>query len=197
MAKPTGFINIDFAPSLKTVQQDMLRVKAQLDDKAEVMIAAMVVAKREIAENFDEEHDSAGKPWAPWKTTPAKRNTQSYAQRAENYPNIGILQRNGNLRKAAVSDSAFALSGNTLSYGDNLPQWAGVHLHGGKKSYDGYKIPQRSWLPFSAAGVAAVQNIFEAWALGAISIQNRTSVKGRSYTQVQYRTPGGRFGSAV
>jgi phage gpG-like protein len=195
VAKKHGFINVDFDPDLRTVEQDFRRVSAKLEDKHTVMLASMVVAQQEIEEMFEHERDAFGDPWAPWKETKPPSGGQSYATRARNYPNIGILVQDGDLHREATKTDQFVISDNHLSYGHDLPEWAGVHLHGGVKIQpDGYVIPQRSFYPFSAVGVQKVHMLFDEWAENAIEITERTSKRGRHYVQVQTRTPGGQFG---
>lgn len=199
MAKSQRFLNVDFKPNLRTVEQDFLRVAEGLKDKRSVMLAAEVIARRDIDDMFDGEQDAYGNDWQEWKQTPppSKKN-MSYARRAKKYPNIGILQRTGELRRQAIKSTQFTITGNTLTYGGDLPTWAGVHLHGGKKVYaDGYRIPKRSFLPFSPQGVRAVRNVFDAWATDRVIIIERVSSRGRAYLQVQSRAAKGRFGSGL
>jgi phage gpG-like protein len=198
MAKAQRFINVDFKPNLRTVEQDFVRLSERLEDKHEVMLASMAVARHDIGEMFDGEHDAMGKAWEPWKSeSPPSGSNKPYADRAEEFPNIGILQRNGDLREQAMQSSQFAIEGNHLTYGSDLPEWAGVHLHGGLQVFeDGYRIPQRSFYPYSPEGVAKVHAVFDAWAAHTIEIMERTSKRGKTYVQIQTRTPTGQFGSS-
>lgn len=191
------FLNVHFKPTLREVQQDFNRLKGDLSHTRAVMGVAMGIAEDEIDEMFDGKHDAFGKPWKPWKGVKPPSGGSSYAQRAKALPNVnGILERKRpGLRNAATSSSAFVISDNHLTYGGNLPEWAGVHLHGGKKTFNGgYKIPQRSFYPYSKAGVAKVAAVFDVWAEEAILVLTKQSAKGRTFTQVQTRTPSGRFG---
>jgi phage gpG-like protein len=192
------FLNVHFKPSLREVQQDFHRLKGDLSHTRAVMGVAMGIAEDEIEEMFDEKRDAVGKPWAPWKETYPPSGATPYGQRARALPNVnGILERTRpGLRDAATSSSAFVITDNRLTYGSDLPEWAGVHLHGGKKVFNGgYKIPQRSFYPYSAAGVARVKSVFDAWADESIAVLTKTSSRGRTFTQVQTRTPGGQFGT--
>lgn len=184
------FINVHFEPTLRKVQQDFVRLEKGLENKREVFAAALAVAQHDINEMFDEERDATGQSWAPWE--------EPYATRAENLPNIGILNRRGRpdgLRALATNSNAFAIAGDRLTYGAGLPSWAGVHLHGGQKVFStGYRIPKRSFYPYSKEGVAAVERVFSMWAEGEVAILTRKSSRGRVFTQVQTRTPSGQFG---
>jgi phage gpG-like protein len=197
MAKKHGFINVDFDPDLRTVEQDFRRVSRNLEHKEQVMIASMAVAQADIEEMFEGEHDAFGDDWQYWKQTKPPSGGQSYASRAENYPNIGILVQDGDLHREATSRSQFVISDSHLSYGHDLPEWAGVHLHGGVKIQpDGYVIPQRSFYPYSPEGVQKVHMLFDEWAENAIEIKERTSKRGKRYVQIQTRTPGGQYGAS-
>lgn len=189
-----GFLHIDFDPELRKVRQDLARFEASLANKREVMLASMAVAQHEVRDNFDGEHDSGGDSWQPWKATPPAKGGDSYKKRAERFPNIGILQRTGDLARRAADSSAFRLVGDRLTYGHNLPRWAGVHLHG--YNFGSYTLPQRSWYPFSVSGVAKVVSIFDEWMLGNLAVVSRKSSTGKSYVQVQTRTSSGRFGAS-
>ena len=194
MAKKHGFINVDFDPNLKTVEQDFVRLGKRFEDKRTVMLAAMVVARHDIDEMFEGEHDAFGDPWAPWKDTKPPSGNQSYATRAQNYPNIGILRRKDDLHQQAIKEEQFHIDNDFLTYGDDLPEWAGVHLHGGQKVQpDGYVIPQRSFYPYSPEGVQKVHMLFDDWAERNIAIMQRTTTTGRTVTMIRGRGAGGRF----
>jgi len=148
---------------------------------------------------FDEMHDAFGKQWQYWRQeTPPGSQNKPYAEIAEELPNVGILNRANDpdgLRAKATSASAFIIEGNHLAYGADLPEWAGVHLHGGLTiSEDGYRIPQRSFYPYSAEGVAKVTALFESWMDSNIRAMPRVSSLGKHYVQTRV---GGRFGPNV
>lgn len=202
MAKKARFLHIDFDPDLRVVQQDLARIASNFADKRELMGIVAAEAKHDVNEMFDNERDATGTKWPYWKETPLPRS-RSYAHRAEKRPNVAILNRDdkpGGLRDRATAWEAFVVTGNTVTYGHGLPDWAGVHLHGGlpkETKKDGmYAIPQRSFYPFSAAGVAKVNKIFAGWAAHNIAVIPRVSSRGRVWTQVQTRAAGGRFGSS-
>lgn len=190
----TRFINVDFKPDLKVVRQDMARIAASFEHKQELMGLIVAEAKHDVGEMFENQEDAFGAKWRYWKRTP--EGSRSYAYRAEKLPNIGILNRSDNpdgLKAKATAWEAFSIVGDKVTYGHNLPDWAGVHLHGGKKVQpDGYKIPRRSFYPFSKAAANRVGVLFAGWAEGNIAVIPRISSRGRVWTQVQTRVPTGR-----
>jgi hypothetical protein len=135
----------------------MEAVAVALEDRVPPLVAASQEVQADIRYRFDTETDPQGEKWEEW--------SENYRPIAEAYPNIGILQRTGDLADVASSSEATIISHDTVFYQTSaLPSYGLAHESG----LEG--LPQRSFLGLSDEASIKILGLFGEWFEGAISL---------------------------
>lgn len=199
-----------WAPDPAVFAKALDEVARNLEDRRMPLSFAAQEIRGDIAERFRTETDPGGRKWQPWSENKAqvKRDRtrkdgseyvyfgerQSYADYARAYPNKGILDQDGDLRRAASASSRMRISASSVFYEtDGLPSAGMAHQTGvpyrSDKSGMANPLPRRSFIGPSAEADNKIFLTFGDWFDGAISLYvTKTGRIGRRHALRSPRT---------
>jgi phage gpG-like protein len=157
-------ITFEWEPDPAVFAQRFYAVAGALEDRAIPLAAASEELQSTIRERFDTQTDPDGVPWKDW--------SDKYRPVAEKYPNIGILQRTGELADVASSSRATVITNDTVFYQtDSLPQYGLAHEAGiPNRGRRGGELPKRAFLGLSEAAALKIYGYFSEWFEEAIQL---------------------------
>jgi len=163
-------------------------VDAALQHREIPLAFAAGEVKADIRERFRTKTDPGGEPWEPW--------ADSYAPRAEAYPNIDLLRRDDDLYQAATSDAAVVVSNDSVFYhAENIPEYGIWHQEGrpSRRTKGGSPnpLPQRQFLGLSDETISVIFVAFADWFDRAIDLF--TTSRGRIGRRHAMREGTGQF----
>lgn len=175
----TTFVDIHWSPDPIVFGEAILEVDEALDHVEIPLAFAAAEVGADIRHRFDTETGPDGMPWQKW--------SPNYEPKALAFPNIGILQRTGEMADDATSDRAMIVSGDTLWFDwDALPDYAPWHQEGlpDRRTKAGIPnpLPARPFAGLSEETRAVIFAIFADWFDRAIQIyETRTGRLGRRH----------------
>lgn len=150
-------ITFTWEPDPVVLARSIDAVAVALENRVPPLQAASEELQADIRYRFDTATDPQGERWEEW--------SENYRPIAEAYPNIGILQRTGELAEVASSSEATIVTHDTVFYQTSaLPSYGLEHEMGSEK------LPQRSFLGLSDEAALKVLGLFGEWFEGAISL---------------------------
>lgn len=157
-------ITFEWEPDPAVFAQRFYAVAGALQDRTIPLAAASQEMQATIRERFDTQTDPDGQKWADW--------SERYKPIAKAFPNIGILQRTGELAEVASSSTATVISNDTVYYRtDLLPQYGLAHEAGiPDRGEKGGELPRRSFLGLSEAAAIQIYGYFYEWFEEAIQL---------------------------
>lgn len=166
----------------------MFAVANALEDATIPLTAAASFAREDIQNSFITETSPDGDPWERW--------AESYVDRAEAFPNIGILRRTDELYEAATSSQATIVTSDTVFYDSSgLPARGTWHQEGrpARRTKQGTPnpLPARPFLGLSVMTQNLVFSTFREWFDRAIDLF--PTVRGRVGRRHALRGGTGQF----
>lgn len=158
-----------------------------LENKRGPLTASSEVLQADIRERFDTETDPSGDHWEPWSPNynPVAQG-ESPDSLGRTFPNIGILQRTGELADVASSSRAIRVSNDTVFYETNmLPNYGLEHEAGNPER----NLPRRSFLGLSDQAAGVIFATFAEWFDGAVDLF--VTASGRLGMRHSIQGPGG------
>jgi morphogenesis family protein len=150
-------VHIEWHPDPIVFSDAILTVADALRDPTPALLAARDFTQEDIRERFLTETAPDGSPWAQW--------AESYADRAEAYPNIGILRQTEELYDEAAGSDAFIVSHDTVFYDSGAMPERGIwHQEGRPERGQGKNpLPARPFLGLSEATRTLIFATFADW----------------------------------
>jgi morphogenesis family protein len=153
-------VHIEWHPDPIVFSDAILTVADALRDPTPALLAARDFTQEDIRERFLTETAPDGSPWAQW--------AESYADRAEAYPNIGILRQTEELYDEAAGSDAFIVSHDTVFYDSSAMPERGIWHQEGRperrtKGGASNPLPARPFLGLSEATRTLIFATFADW----------------------------------
>lgn len=168
-----------FADSTNAVAQ-------ALQSKIRPLTESSIVAQQDIRERFDTETDPHGNKWQEWSPNYAPVALGETPGKGGQFPNIGILQRTGELADVASSSQAIRISNDTVFYETHqLPNYGLLHETGNPET----NLPQRQFLGLSEEANVAIFAAWADWFDGAVDMF--VSPSGKLSFRHAIQGPGG------
>lgn len=156
-------------PDPMIYEDQLTRMAVYLEDRMPPLQAASIITQEDIRERFDTETDPYGDKWADWSPsyTPVAMGEVPAKKGEPAFPNIGILQRTGELADAASSSRATRITKDTVFYETStLPNYGLEHETGNPNR----NLPQRAFLGLSDQARTVIFAAFADWFDGAMSL---------------------------
>lgn len=181
-------IHVEWSPDPIVFGEALIEASSDVADLTLPIALAAQEVQADIRERFDTETGPDWEPWTPW--------SDSYAPKAEAFPNIGILQRTGEL--ASSAENAVVVNDDTVFFNEgDIPPYGPWHQEGvedrggGRGGTTPNALPARPFLGLTDETVVFIYGVFEDWFSHIIEVYNtRTGKMGRRHAR---RGPAGTF----
>lgn len=209
---------VDIEPSIGELQAELLEIAGNVENTGVAMLAARRIAKDDLQARFDSQTGPDLDRWIDLD--------DDYAREKESlgYPS-DILNRTGDLERAATSDAAFIITNDMLYYNlDVLPKTPQgynlglIHQLGTdslgnvskQKATDttlehtsrltigvgpGHALPARPFIGLSEDAEAEVWEVFDKWFAEATSLNTAPIMHSSGWAQA--RSSGGQFARRI
>lgn len=182
-------VSYEWSPDPVVEQMAIFSVAEALRDPALPLMLAKERTQEDIVQHFQMESDPSGFPWEDW--------AESYAPRAQEFPNIGILRRTDELYEQATSDRAFIISNDAVFYDASVIPERGIWHQEGRplrmtRGGAPNPLPKREFLGLSPETETYIMAAFVDWFDNAVDLY--VTSRGRLAPRHALRSPvTGRF----
>jgi phage gpG-like protein len=172
-------IHVEWSPDPIVFGEAIIEAASDVADLTLPIALAAQEVQADIRERFETETGPDWEPWQPW--------SESYAPKAEAYPNIGILQRDGTLAEEA--ENAVIINDDTVFFDEGqIPPYGPWHQTGiedrvGKGGIPN-PLPARPFLGLTEDTVIFIYGVFTDWFDQIIEVYNtKTGRMGRRHAR--------------